>query len=285
MKKLAVLVLGCASAPYVDLVDAIRRSWGRKRLESIDVYYVFGTVTDAPETAALTRWFGGAVPQIEDGGIRAKGDVLVTGCPDSIHVQEDCILHKRLIAFDYLVSECGYDAIYTVCAASYVDQHELAAHVEDMRSEDYISGVTMIDSTGNAPFISGASMLLSASVAVELARNRAQVAAENGFGFRDDVAIGQWVSRHMGTSTQDAVMDAIRHGEPLPEGCLFDAQRDTTVDYVLAEADRFRPKRGVFHYHFHAAKPGGMEAFHERYFLHQTRRLWADFPAPEPACA
>ena len=282
MKKLAVLVLGCASGPYVGLVDAIRRSWGRKRLEAIDVYYVFGTVTDRPETAALTRWFGGEVPKIEDGGIRANGDVLIAGCPDSIYVQEDCILHKRLIAFDYLVSERGYDAIYTVCAASYVDQHELAAHFGDMRSADYISGVAMIDSTGSAPFISGASMLLSGSVALELARNRAHVAAENSFGFRDDVAIGQWVSRHMGSSSQQEVMDAIRNGEPLPEGCLFDARRGTTVDYVLAEDDRFRPKRGVFHYHFHAAKPGGMEAFHERYFLHQTRRLFADFPAPEP---
>ena len=281
MKKLAVLVLGCASGHYVDLTDAIRRTWGRKKLDQIDIFFVFGTVSGASESAALARWYGGDVPDIEDGSILANGDILITGCPDSIHVQEDCILHKRLIAFEYLVSGLGYDAIYTVCAASYVDQYELAAHVEGIGRPDFISGVAMIDTTGSAPFVSGASMLLSASVALELAANRAQVAAENRFGFRDDVAIGQWVARHMSDVPEEKLMHAIANGLPVPDGSPFLAAPGTTVDYVMAGNSRLRPRRGVFHYHFHSAKSDWMQEFHDRYFLHQTRRLWRDFPVPQ----
>ena len=114
------------------MVDTIRRTWGQKRVDHVDIYYLFGSVEDEAERAVLTRWLGGEIPLLEEGGICEVDKVLVVGCPDSIHVQEDCILHKRLIAFDYLVSERDYEFIYTVCAASHVDQYALVGHIAQL---------------------------------------------------------------------------------------------------------------------------------------------------------
>ena len=44
MPKIAILVLGCASGRYVELIDTIRRTWGQKQIANVDIYYVFGTV-------------------------------------------------------------------------------------------------------------------------------------------------------------------------------------------------------------------------------------------------
>ena len=278
MPKIAILVLGCASGQYVGLVDTIRRTWGQKRVDDVDIYYLFGSVEDEAERAVLTRWLGGEIPLLVEGGICDVDKVLVAGCPDSIHVQEDCILHKRLIAFDYLVSERDYEFIYTVCAASYVDQYELVRHIAQLDNRRLLSGAVGIDTSGCAPFVSGASMLLSADVARSLAENRAEVANENQFGFRDDVAIGRWVSKHLSGVPMEAIIEAIRNNVKPPRESLFVSSPHTTVNFVRAEPDRIKPRSDVFHYHFHSAKAQEMEDFHNRYFLHQTRSLWAEFP-------
>ena len=280
MPKIAILVLGCASGRYVELIDTIRRTWGQKQIANVDIYYLFGTVNEAAAHTALTRWLRGEIPPLEDGGICDVDKVLVTGCPDSIYVQEDCILRKRLIAFDYLASERDYDFIHTVCAASYVDQYELVRHVDQVAGRSLVSGALRIDTSGRAPFVSGASMLLSADVARSLASHRKDVVRENQFGFHDDVAIGQWIAQHLSGVPMEEIMDAIINGRSLPQDSIFVSSSYTTIDYVMAEADRFRPRRNVFHYHFHSAKAQDMADFHERYFLHQTRSLWANFPEP-----
>jgi hypothetical protein len=267
MKKIAALVLGCASGNYPELINTIRRTWGRKRFAGVDIYYLFGRVTGASENAAMEHWFGGRVPDVGDDKMYQKGNMLLAGCADSIHEQADCILQKRLIAFDFLTSANEYDCIYTVCAASYVDQAELVSHVERMSGTHYISGVTSIDRTGRAPFVSGASMLLSAAVAAKIAICRAQVRSENTFGFRDDVAIGQWIANHMCSAPIENIIHAIANSLPQPEGSLFHPAPHTTADFVIGGKSKFSRQTGMFHYHFHSAEPKTLEAFHYRYFL------------------
>ncbi len=277
MPKIAILVLGCASGQYVGLIDTIRRTWGRKRVDEADIFYLFGTVEDEAAHTALTVWLGGDIPPVVDGGLCDVGGILMAGCPDSIHVQEDCILHKRLIAFDYLASQRDYEFIYTVCAASYVDQFELVRHIAPLGDRSLLAGAVGIDTTGSAPFVSGASMLLSADVARNLAKNRTEVASESRFGFRDDVAIGQWVAKHMSGVKMEAILEAIRNAVAPPRESLFVPSGYTTVNFVLARPDVIKPRSDVFHYHFHSAMAQEMEDFHDRYFLHQTRSLWEAF--------
>ena len=238
MPKIAILVLGCASGRYVELIDTIRRTWGQKQIANVDIYYLFGTVNEAAAHTALTRWLRGEIPTLEDGGICDVDKVLVTGCPDSIYVQEDCILRKRLIAFDYLAAERDYDFIHTVCAASYVDQYELVRHVEQVAGRSLVSGASESDTSGRAPFVSGASMLLSADVARSLASHRNDIVRENQFGFRDDVALGQWVAEHLSGVPMEETMDAIIRRASLPQDSIFVSSSYTTIDYVVAEADR-----------------------------------------------
>lgn len=281
MSRVAILVLGCASDPYPDLVHTIQRTWGQKQLPGIDIYYLFGTPQDETERAALAQILGEDVPPVEDGGIADLDNLLVAGCPDSIFVQEDCILHKRLIAFGYLVSRQQYDFIYTVCASSYVDQYELVRHIDRLDSDrSLISGAVGIDSTGQSPYVSGASMLLSADVAGHLADRRADVARENVFGFRDDVAISQWIAEHVSRARKEEIMDAIRTERPLPDCSVFVIASNATIDFVLSGPEGIQPRRGVFHYHFHSDRKQDMADFHERFFLHQTRSLWEDLDVP-----
>ena len=120
-------------------------------------------------------------------------------------------------------------------------------------------------------------MLLSADVARELARRRADIARKNDFGFRDDVAIGQWIAEYMSRAPMQEIIDALHNKHPLPPESFFRIASGTTVDFVRSHPEGMRPRRGVFHYHFHSAGAQNMADFHERYFLHQTRSLWGDF--------
>lgn len=246
-------------------------------MPNVDIFYVYGIPNDADACKALSRWLGDNIPGVEDGGICRIDNVLVAGCADRINVQEDCILHKRLTAFEYLASEGRYDFIYTVCAASYVDQYELINHVSALKEVRLISGSVSIDRSHCAPFVSGASMLLSADIARDLGKRRAEIIEENQFGFRDDVAIGYWVAKHMSDMPLEVIMNSIKSGRPFPKDCIFARAGHTTVDYVLTSSEDLRPRRDAFHYHFHSGKAHDMAGFHSRYFLHQTRSLRSSY--------
>ena len=58
--------------------------------------------------------------------------MLIAGCADDMSEQEDCLLRKRLIAFHHLAADDRYDLIYSVCAASYVDQRALVRYAETL---------------------------------------------------------------------------------------------------------------------------------------------------------
>ena len=80
VRKIATLVLGCASDPYVELIDTIRRTWGQKQVSGVDIYYLFGIPNEKPAQAALAQLLGGHVPPVEDGGVRDVDKLLITGC-------------------------------------------------------------------------------------------------------------------------------------------------------------------------------------------------------------
>jgi hypothetical protein len=253
MRNIAVLILGCASEPYIQLIDTTRSTWASRRLPNIDIYYVHGLPSNPRSRDALSRWMGGEIPEVQDcGGIHLVNNVLLAGCADLIAEQEDCLLRKRLAAFEYLGSQSRYDFIYTVCASSYVDQFELNHHVAGLKSVPLISGVVLTDQSNRIPLISGASMLLSKDIAVDLGRHKEKIIKENQFGFRDDVTIGHWIAKNWSDIPMDRIVSDIRSGGAFPKSSIFVRAATTSVNYVTASPENHLPRRNTFHYHFHS---------------------------------
>ena len=44
--RIAILVLACASPPYDELIEAIRRTWGSPTVPGLDIYYLYGNPGD-----------------------------------------------------------------------------------------------------------------------------------------------------------------------------------------------------------------------------------------------
>jgi hypothetical protein len=261
----AVLVLACASGHYGRLIETIRRTWASRRVEGIDVWYVYGKPEAGEPTERLERWLDGEVPEVEPGGLRQIGDILLAGAADAIREQEDCLLWKRLLAFGHLC-ELGYDRIYTVCAASYVDLEQLRRHVDTLPSTLAVSGGVSIEPTQTAPFVSGDSMMLTADVARELARDRDEIVAQNAFGFRDDVTLGQWVAKHLSAVPIEQFIDDVVYGRPLTREHVFIRTQETSRGFVNTPIVEQRPAAGAHHYHFHSRKAHHMERFHAAFF-------------------
>jgi hypothetical protein len=273
-KRVAVLVLACASAPFDEMIRAIRRTWGARRVSGVEVFYVYGNVAAGGPTAELASHIGEDPPVVPAGEVRRIGDVLIAGCADRIADQEDCLLRKRLIAFDHLASSDDFDLIYTVCAASYVDPVELVRNSTHLPATRVVSGSISIDPGGRAPFVSGASMRLSVDVARELGAHRDEIISGNEFGFRDDVAIGHWIASRMSAVPLADFVDDARAVRPMTRDHVLDRSAATTVDYVVKPDEEHRPVPGAFHYHFHSRRPDAMVRFHERHFdprRHTTR--------------
>jgi hypothetical protein len=262
--RIAVLVLACASPPYDRTVAAIRRTWGS--VLGLDIYYLYGNPHDEPARGVLSRQVGGRLPVVEDDAISQRGDVLVAGCADHIRQQEDCILRKRLLAFDHLAADDRYDLIYSVCAASYVDQRELVRFADSLNPRRMMVGAVGVDTSRRAPFVSGASTILSVDIARQLGSHRREIIAGNAFGFRDDVTIGHWVATHLSDTPLATFIDDVDRGRPMTEGHVFVRYPQGTVGYVLTPAEDQRPIPNAFHYHFHSERADHMLQFHERYF-------------------
>ncbi|MFC1849777.1 hypothetical protein ACFL27_06175 [candidate division CSSED10-310 bacterium] len=264
-KKIAIIVLGCASPPYDVMIDTIRTTWAGVKAPGIDIYYLYGNPDDDYSRSVLSRYIVGNVSPVKEDEIKAIGDVLIAGCGDNFRQQEDCILRKRLIAFGYLASVGVYDLIYTVCATSYVDQQRLKQHADHLTTKRMISGVVSLNPCG-IPFVSGASMLMSTDVAWQLSADRHEIIEQNRFGFRDDVTIGHWIVTRMSKLSLETFADDVRRQNPMTPAHIFVPYPRTTVDYVMAPAEKHRPVADAFHYHFHSRKPGDMIGFHRRYF-------------------
>jgi hypothetical protein len=266
--RIAIVVLGCVSSPYDETIAAIRRTWGSQPVPSLDIYYVYGNPHDDAGRDVLSRYVGGRAPVVDDDAIRQIGDVLIVGCADHIHVQEECLLHKRLRAYAFLSIGDRYDLIYTVCATSYVDQEELVRYATSLASGRLVAGAIGIDvsSTAPAPFVSGASMILSVEVARELGARRREIIAGNTFGHHDDVTVGQWIATRMSEVPLARFIGDIETQQPMTAAHIFVSCPRGTVDYVMAPAPEQRPVRHAFHYHFHSQKARDILQFHQRYY-------------------
>lgn len=266
MKRIAVLVLACVTEPYAEMVRTIRRTWGNRRIEGVDIFYVYGNVRGGDETREIARYTHRTPPTVEAGDIERFGDVLIAGCADLVGEQEDCLLWKRLLAFDHLSRDGDYDLIYTVCAASYVDLPQLVRNAARMPRTRAVSGPVSIDPAHSAPFVSGASMLLTADVARALGRRRREIIAGNVYGFRDDLTIGRWIASHISTVPLAEFIDDVVECRPLRPEHVFVVTSRQSVDYVDKARDRHRPVPGAHHYHFDSRRPDDMARFHRRHF-------------------
>ena len=208
--RIAIVVLGCASRPYDQTVAAIRRTWGSQLEPGLDIYYLYGNPQDDRAYRVLSGYVGGNLPAVEDDAICRVQDVLIAGCADHIRQQQDCLLRKRLIAFDYLAATDRYDLIYTVCATSYVDQQQLVRYTDSLIPRRLVAGAISLDASSTAPFVSGASMILSIDIAQELASHRREIIEDNVFGFRDDVAIGHWIATRLSRIPLGTFVDDIK---------------------------------------------------------------------------
>ena len=266
--RIAILVLGCASPPYDVMIETIRNTWGDVNVPGVDIFYLYGNPHDDHARTVLSRYVGSDLSPVADNEIRVINDVLIAGCADNFGQQHDCILRKRLIAFGYLSSARNYDLIYTVCATSYVDQYQLIRHANRLTPKRLISGALGIDPAGT-PFVSGASMLLSADLARKLSNDRLEIIEQNQFGSRDDVSIGHWIVTRMSNVPLETFAHDIRMQNLMTPDHIFMSYPHTTVDYVMASAERHQSVADAFHYHFHSLKPGHMMGFHRRYFTYE----------------
>ncbi len=265
--RIAVLVLACASSPHYQTVEAIRRTWGAQTLPQVDIFYLYGNPKDDEGRRVLSRYVGRTVPVVPDDVLHQVGDVLIAGCADDLSEQEDCILRKRLIAFHHLAADDRYDLIYNVCAASYVDQRALVRYAETLVPTRMVAGVVSIDPTRRAPFVSGASMILSVDVARELGYARKAIIEGNAFASRDDVAIGQWIATRVARVPLSTFIEDIERCRPLTADHVFVRYPQGTVGYVTAPVEEQRPLAQAFHYHFHSQRSDEMLEFHRRYFV------------------
>ena len=218
--RIAIVVLGCASPPYDESIEAIRRSWGTQAVPGLDIYYLYGNPHDDLACRLLSRYVGGDLPVVEDDAICHVGDVLIAGCADHITQQLDCLLRKRLIAFGYLAALGSYDLIHTVCATSYIDQQQLAQHAGSLIARRLITGAIGI-APSNVPFVSGASMILSIDIAQELASHRREIIEGNVFGHYDDVTIGHWIANHLSPIPLGTFVDDIKQQRPMTPDHIF----------------------------------------------------------------
>jgi hypothetical protein len=266
--RIAIVVLGCVSPPYDRTIEAIRQTWGAQQVAGIDIYYLYGNPDDDEGRRVLARYVGGGAPVVEADAICHIRDVLIVGCADHVNQQPDCLLRKRLRAFAYLAADDSYDLIYTVCATSYVDQHALARYAATLVAPRLVAGAVGI-AQSRAPFVSGASMILSVEIARELGSHRQEIIDGNVFGHYDDVTMGDWIaSRLSRVPLATFLLDVGRRG-PLTEAHIFVKASRKSIDYVMAPAQDHRPVAAAFHYHFHSQEAHHMVAFHQRHFARQ----------------
>ena len=264
--RIAIVVLGCVSSPYDRTIDAIRQTWGSQPVPGLDIFYLYGHPHSEEGRRVLAEYLGGSVPRVEDDGICHIEDVLIAGCADHINEQQDCLLRKRLSAFAYLSAGDRYDLIYTVCATSYVDQRQLVRYADSLVSKRLMAGSIGINASSTAPFVSGASMILSVEIARELGACRREIIQGNVFGHYDDVTMGHWIATRMSRVPVATFIEDIRQQRPMTSEHIFVSCPQGTVDYVLAPTEQHRPVRDAFHYHFHSQQARDMVRFHRRYY-------------------
>ena len=268
MRRTAILVLGCASPPYDETIATIRNTWARTPYPGVDIFYVYGVPHEENAREVLELRVRGDWASVPKDGIARFEDCLVADCADNIRQQEDCLLRKRLAAFGYLTRGGRYDFIYTVCATSYVDQEALIGYVGQLAPKKVFQGPLGVCQFSGMPYVSGASMLLSADVAEALASHRQTIIEENEFGYRDDVTIGTWVAQNLSDTSLPHIIAKIHEGVPATSDGTFvlPNRNGASIGLVTTPVEMHKPSKGAYHYHFHSQGSRDMVRFHERFF-------------------
>ena len=265
--RIAVVVLGCLVPVYDRAIRACRATWGAAAVRDVDVFYVYGNSCTDHDLVDLGENMGEPFPVVPDMEVRASGDILVCGCSDLIYHEQDALLRKRLLAFEYLLEHGPYDAFNTVCASSYVDQPALLAYASSIELElAFHGGVGICEYTGN-PFVSGSSMLFSRDLVAQLVLARDEILAENAGAYADDVAIGRWIATNVCDVSLETVVERIRAGAPVADGNAFVRGLPlVSRDYQFLPAAEHVREKGAYHYHFATDRIEEMETFHRRWF-------------------
>ncbi len=272
--RVAILVVGCLLPEYSRCIRAIRSTWGATSTDAVDIYYVYGTqrVNPAPGVMGIEELIGRPGPSLREHEAWVSGDVILCGAADLLAEQRDCVLRKRLIAFGYLANDGHYDFVYTVCACSYVDVGVLRGYVNELPASGVYQGPLGIHAASGAPFVSGASMLLSRDLAADLSRHAGAIIAANDGVEPDDVAIGRWIAEHHSHEPVRDICRRIAAGERATSGQTFVIPYGRGLtDYVLSPPVDQIPRPQTYHYHFHAQRIWQLEAFHRRHFSADVR--------------
>ena len=268
MRKTAILILGCASPPYDQTIATIRNTWARTPVPGVDIFYVYGIPHSSKAWEVLAPQVRGDWDKLPTEGVARFEDCLIADCADHIDHQEDCLLHKRLAAFGYLAESGEYDFIYTVCATSYVDQEALLNYIGQITPKKIFQGIVGVCGFSGMPYVSGASMLLSADIAQELSAHRQSIIADNKFGYRDDVTIGTWVAENLSDTSLTHIIRKIHEGAPATGDGTFVLPNchGASIGLVNAPAAKHKPSAGIYHYHFNSRGSADMARFHQRFF-------------------
>jgi hypothetical protein len=269
VKSVAVLVLGCLLPQYEACLDVIERTWAASRLPGIDVFYAIGAHFDSTVVSArsMEKYVGRDAPPLSAFQARRSGDVIICGCADTIQLQNDSLLRKRLIAFNHLLDTGAYDFVYTVCASSYVDQARLRDYVESVDGDMLFHGPVGICEFTGRPYVSGASMLFSIDMIKRIVADSYRIIDDNNGRYADDVALGSWIARHVSDTPQEHIVENIRAGQrPTGDNTFVMPGSASMVDYVAADPARQVPVDSAYHYHFKTDTIGQMAEFHRRFF-------------------
>ena len=69
----------------------MRGTWASVEHPQVDVRFVYGNPGGDEARAVLERAIGAPPPEVPPGELVRIGDVLIAGCADSFHDQEDCL--------------------------------------------------------------------------------------------------------------------------------------------------------------------------------------------------
>ncbi len=268
-KSVAVLVLGCLLPQYERCLDIIRDTWASKRVADIDVYYAIGAHLDPTTVNAegIRKYFGNELPVLNAFESTSIGNVIACGCADSIALQRDCLLRKRLIAFGHLAAAGRYDYVYTVCASSYVDLAGLRAYVDTLEGDLLLHGPVGVCEFTGRPYVSGASMLFSMDLVKRLLEDTFRIIEDNDGRYADDVALGSWIARHVSDTDEEQIVANVRAGRRATgDNTFVMPKRPAMIDYVSVDTSRQVRVDGAHHYHFRTDSIEQMAAFHRRYF-------------------
>ncbi|MEM7563757.1 MAG: hypothetical protein AAF353_12005, partial [Pseudomonadota bacterium] len=262
-QRIAILVLGCLMPVYTAAMETMVQTWAGTSEADIDVFFILGAHTRSQTEQKTLDQIVGPQPSLNAFESRRVGNIILTGCADSIELQRDCLLRKRLIAFEHCRDSGDYDFVYTVCASSYVDQIQLRRYVQSIDDRMIFHGPAGVCEFTDRPYVSGASILMSMDLVNRIVDSKHDIIAENQNAYADDVALGWWVANHISQDSWETVRDRIKSGKPANDQTFRFPPDRVMVNYVGESIDHVKTVPEAFHYHFDVNHMESMTRLHQ----------------------